>query len=319
MLTMPTELPLHRAKSAAVLRVSFGAIMLLFYLLHFSHSSFYWGPTGQVPYALYIHASSGPKGLFQFSSSPIFAQAIFIISFFVTACFTFGLFTGASSIAFAICTFSMFERNRFMQDGGEHLLLTLSVYLCFTQNAEYLTLRPRKTRSRDFTRAIRTIVHNASMLVISCQIALVYFWASFYKIEGITWRNGTALFYVLSSDRYTLPIVSHVLLRMPVLLSALAYVTIIVQLTFVFLMWNRKLKLRLVAVMIGMHICIAAILGLVSFSLIMIAADLALLSDADWRFVRQRYTTIVRRLDERRRATVVRIRPERNARFDRNR
>jgi hypothetical protein len=294
------EVNRSRTFSAAFLRIGFSAIMIIFYLVNATRREFFWGPHGQLRWATYITQHNlSLLSLFRYSGSSVFADGLFILSLLVAVAFMLGIVPRISSWAFLLTTFAMFDRNRFMEDGGDHLLVTLTVYLCLADTSCFFALIPARgaIRNRWSQRTMRafTLVHNAAMFLISAQVALVYFWASFYKISGSTWRDGSALFYILSSDRYTLPVVANLLLSHPVILSALAYGTVLFQMAFAILMWNRRIKLPLVMLMLVLHIGIAVVLGLVMFSLIMIVADLALLYDDDWiRLRRISYALAVR-------------------------
>ena len=46
---------------------------------------------------------------------------------------------------------------------------------------------------------VANLVHNAALLVIMVEVCLIYATAGWYKIQGIRWQDGTALYYPLQS------------------------------------------------------------------------------------------------------------------------
>ncbi|MGV9311004.1 HTTM domain-containing protein [Streptomyces sp. NPDC003691] len=123
--------------------------------------------------------------------------------------------------------------------------------------------------------------HNAGLVVIMAEVCLIYATAGWYKIQGSRWQDGTALYYPLNLDYFTpWPALSDLLAANGLMVLALTYGTVIVQVAFPFTLFNRRVKNVLLVVMIAEHAGIAIILGLPFFSLAMIAADAVFLPTA---------------------------------------
>ncbi|WP_168220731.1 HTTM domain-containing protein [Streptomyces sp. RFCAC02] len=128
---------------------------------------------------------------------------------------------------------------------------------------------------------IANLVHNAAIAVIMCEVCLIYAAAGWYKIQGSRWQDGTAVYYPMHLDYFTpWPWLSDLLSQNGWIILVMSYMTVFVQVGFVFALLNRRAKNILLFVMVGEHIGIAVLMGLPFFSLAMIAMDSVFLPTA---------------------------------------
>ncbi|MFE0425555.1 HTTM domain-containing protein [Streptomyces sp. NPDC058953] len=128
---------------------------------------------------------------------------------------------------------------------------------------------------------LANIGHNAGLVIIMAEVCLIYATAGWYKIQGSRWGDGTALYYTLELDYFApWPALSEFLGSHGLMVMALTYGTVIVQVAFPFTLFNRRVKNVLLVVMIAEHAAIAVIMGLPFFSMAMIAADAVFLPTA---------------------------------------
>ncbi|MFD0329616.1 hypothetical protein ACFQZC_19030 [Streptacidiphilus monticola] len=121
---------------------------------------------------------------------------------------------------------------------------------------------------------LANLVHTAAMLVIAAEVCLVYATAGWYKIQGSLWQGGTAVWFPLHIPYFEpWPGLSGLLSGSAVVLTLVTYGTVIMQVGFPFLVFNRRIKNVLLVLMMAEHVGIAVALGLPFFSLAMIAAD----------------------------------------------
>ncbi|MFF0561399.1 hypothetical protein [Streptomyces sp. NPDC004266] len=125
------------------------------------------------------------------------------------------------------------------------------------------------------------MLHNAAMAVIMAQVCLIYATAGWYKIQGTRWQEGSALYYALHLDYFTpWPGLSGALAGSTVLVLALSYATVTVQVAFPFTLANRRVKNVLLAAMIAEHLGIAVVLGIPFLSMAMVVCDAVFLPTA---------------------------------------
>ncbi|WP_405726106.1 HTTM domain-containing protein [Streptomyces sp. NBC_01537] len=140
------------------------------------------------------------------------------------------------------------------------------------------------------------LAHNGALLVIIVEVCLIYATAGWYKIQGSRWQDGTALYYPLHLDDFTpWPALSHAMASSGLMVMAIGYGTVIVQVAFPFTLFNRRLKNVLLAVMMIEHASIAIVLGLPFFSLAMITADAVFLPTGFLMWAGDRLVRLVRR------------------------
>ncbi|MEU3463359.1 HTTM domain-containing protein [Streptomyces sp. NPDC006733] len=141
---------------------------------------------------------------------------------------------------------------------------------------------------------LANLLHNGAMLVIVVEVCLIYATAGWYKIQGSRWQDGTALYYPLHLDDFTpWPALSHTLAGAGLIVMAITYGTVIVQVAFPFTLFNRRVKNALLVAMIIEHASIAIVLGLPFFSLAMIAADAVFLPTNFLRWAGSRIAGLV--------------------------
>ncbi len=268
---------------AAVLRVGFSIVVLTNYLWHFAMRDALWGPRGQVDIGTYQHLSGGTWfGIFALSGDERFATALLLISALSSVIYGLGIAPRVTCWPFLFTTYVTLDRTPFASDAGQNLILLIQSILCFMDTSAYFCLLKIKAPFKLPTslEVIQTIVHNAGRFLIAWQVCMIYFWAAFWKLGGDSWRDGTAMFYVLEIERFQIfPWLSNIIAQNSVLVAILTYITIVFQMGFPFLMWDQRVKPYMVAFGVSLHLGIATLLGLVSFSAIMMLADLSILSD----------------------------------------
>jgi hypothetical protein len=142
--------------------------------------------------------------------------------------------------------------------------------------------------------ALGDMLHNCAMLVIAVEVCLIYATAGWYKIQGSLWQGGSALYFPLHLDYFDpWPGLSHLLASHPVPVFLITYGTVMVQVSFPFLVFNRRIKNVLLVLMMIEHAAIAVTLGLPFFSLAMISADAVFLPTGFLRRVGARVSRTV--------------------------
>ncbi|MEV0121658.1 HTTM domain-containing protein [Streptomyces sp. NPDC050703] len=121
---------------------------------------------------------------------------------------------------------------------------------------------------------VANLVHNAGLLIIMVEACLIYATAGWYKVQGSRWQDGTAVYYPLNLDYFSpWPALSGLLASHGLILLAVTYGTVVMQVAFPFTLFNRRVKNVLLTAMMFEHAVIAVVLGLPFFSLAMITAD----------------------------------------------
>jgi hypothetical protein len=279
----------RRRTGAAILRIVFGSVTAVLYTLHFQEREFLWGvngmltPADNAPVLVHGHAWS----LYSLSASPLWPECLYWLGLLVSIAFAVGLFTRITSTLFFVVIWSLYQRNTYALDGGENLLVILAIYLIFADlSALSLDRRLFKDKGPGRFEWLSGMLHNFAVTACLVQLAIVYFEAGFYKIQGHVWSSGTAIYYILRSNGYTLPGWSDVLWRSAALVTIGTYGSMLFEIMHPFLMWNRRLKYLVVAGAVVLHGSIGLLMGLVWFSFTMIGVHAILFTDDEFRALR---------------------------------
>ncbi|MEU3189445.1 HTTM domain-containing protein [Streptomyces sp. NPDC006992] len=289
--------------AAAVLRIGYGFLYLVFLLREFPHRDELWGPGSPWTPALAneLFVQTGWSSILTLYSGRPYFETCYALALVTSLLFMLGWHTRAVSVAFAVIVASFHARTIFMTDGGDNLILLMSVYLCFTACGRRWSLDARRHRLRPGAtvaglpapaensslrhqlgtarRYLTTLIHNCGMLVIVAQVCLLYGAAGLYKVQGSFWGDGTALHYVLNLDLFRpWPALSHMVDSQTTFIAVAGYLTVLLQVAFPCLLFSR-LKYALLPMLLGMHLAIAVLMGLPYFSAAMIVADAVFLPD----------------------------------------
>lgn len=298
-LVLLTERPVS-LYAAAALRIGYGLLYLAFLLREFPNRDEMWGPGSPwtPTLARQLFDQSGWHSVLTLSDSRVYFEVCYAVALVTCALFLLGWRTRAVSVLFAVMVVSFHARAIFLADGGDNLMVLMSVYLVFTACGRRWSLDARRTRLQasegrtagsrggdlrhhlgDARVILTTVLHNCGMFVIAAQVCFLYGCAGLYKVQGPKWGDGTALHYALGIDLFRpWPELSQMIAGQQVLIAVVGYLTVLVQVAFPFVLFG-KLKYPFLILLLGMHVNIGVLMGLPLFSGAMIVADAAFLPD----------------------------------------
>jgi hypothetical protein len=273
----------HRTMAVSALRICLGIVILSYYAQHIVQREYLWGNSGLIPFTLFqqIMHSQHNLSLYLLSSSHLYSILVFYLGLGVAAAFTLGYKTRISSVLFYVFTWSLFERNPLLLDGGDNLLYLIAFFLMFTDCGAYFSIDAMSARVRDASSPFIAVLHNYAILAIVIQLSIVYFTSAFYKIQGHMWQDGTAIYYILRTSEFNLSPLTRHLYRSAVPITLLTWLTFVFQMSWPFLIWNRRAKPFVVGGAVLLHSMIGYFMGLVWFSLVFISAELVVFDDAE--------------------------------------
>jgi hypothetical protein len=267
-----------------------------------------------------LFEQTGWFSILTLSDGRIYFELCYVLALVTAALFMLGWRTRVLSVLFAVVVTSFHGRAIFMTDGGDNLILLMALYLVLTACGRRWSLDARRNRLRTvhagnaperprslFARQLRdartiliTVVHNCGMFVIAAQVCFLYGSAGLYKVQGPSWSGGTALHYVLNLELFRpWPALSHFVDQHMLVVAIAGYMTVLLQVAFPFVLFGR-LKYPVLAMLLGMHIGIAVLMGLPLFSGAMIIADAVFLPDRFYTFLPHLCRRAMRRTDSRR-------------------
>ncbi len=302
----------HSTYGLSVTRMILGFIVASQLVVNWSDRHYTWGDGAQWtelvrdgrgwPSFLGVFAQSGGTGF----------DVLYLATVAFGTSMMLGLYTRAATFMTLFLWVSLYVSNPFVGSGGDAILRMVLLYLCFTDSGRHWSLDARIRRQRGEIRGIvpswmSNTLHNLAMILIIHQVVMVYLGSSFWKVQSAVWKDGTAVYYPLQTDAYSpWSDVLQPLYAQSAFIAGATYTAIFVQMFFpVFLLYRPTRFLALIMIT-GMHLGIGLLMGIMYFSLVMIAVDMILVSDRSWtsaldwssaryRIIRDSLTRLTRR------------------------
>lgn len=217
--------------------------------------------------------------------------AFFWIFLAFAALLTLGLWTRLSSAVVFLCLASIQQRNLFITNGGDTFLRVAGFFLIFAPAGAALSLdRFLRVRKGLEGPEIRPRAPWAQRM-IQFELALLYFASFLWKLKGSTWRDGTALYYVLhlhEIQRFPVPAwIQHTFF-----LKMGSWSTLALEFSLGILIWFRPFRYPLLLLGLLFHLCLEYALNVPMFEWNVLTAYV-LFIDADdlsrtWHWTRNR-------------------------------
>lgn len=144
-------------------------------------------------------------------------------------------------------------------------------YLCFTKSTEFLsvrslifkTVKKLDTQVSDFLSAI-------FFRIIQVQICTIYMYTGFEKLKGNTWWDGTALWTVFANPQFS-QFDFKFLSQVPLFFAVSTFVTLLFEIYFAPMVMNARFRNAWLVMGLFFHLSIGILLGLMSFSMVMVS------------------------------------------------
>lgn len=269
--------PCRNLRGLAVFRWCAGLNLLTEYLTLHQQRHLLLGNHGLLPHEDYVR-SSAAVSLYWFTPTRLAFDIVFHLSIAVVVLWVVGWKTRWLTPLLLLCWTSLQDRNPALWDGGNNLMSLLLIYACF------MNLEGDKHQPAGLTRlSARGIMHNVALLAFAVQVSVVYFVAGIIKARGSTWTDGSALYFAMADQEFAWPGVSELLHASDTVLSLMGPFTVLFQISFPFMLFlNAGTRRFILGLAMLFHLNIGIFLGLVNFAIYFIAAELALVTDADY-------------------------------------
>jgi len=265
-----------RGSAASLFRLAYGATATWMALNVLSNAQRDYGPEGLVPWSVVQDSPVAPFSLFSLAPQSTLLPWLLAAAFLLAA---IGLLLGVRARLCALVIFvvdlSLHQRNPFIYNAGDNLFLLLAPLAALLPlDARWSIAALRRAREGLPAR----IVPIWFQRLIGLQIAYVYLNAYAAKIGQASWRNGTAVGEILSTNALsTVPAGSGIALIGPLL----TWGTLIFELCFPVFVWSRSLRPYLLLAGVLFHAGIQLTIPIPSFGLVMIGSYACFLSDEE--------------------------------------
>jgi hypothetical protein len=198
-----------------------------------------------------------------------------------------GLGTRLMSIVVFLCVTSIYQREPFITHGGDSFLRVAGFFLIFAPAGLSFSLDSaiRRWSGRPWESSPRRSPWAQRM--IQFELAILYFVSFCWKIQGHSWWNGTALYYVThlrELQRFPIP---HSLLA-PWILRLGGWFTLALEFSLGVLIWFRPFRYPLLMLGLIFHLTLEYALNIPMFQWDILAAYILFVDPDDWRHQRCR-------------------------------
>ena len=253
----------------------------------------FFGPQGRIrPEAArsFYGENSYAWSYLHWIESPVLLWTVHILALVVLAMFALGLLTRITSVLTFGIVISYVHRAPFALFGLDQLNTLLALYLMvgpagaaysldnIFQRRGWLNFLPPWLRGRSDADG-RSTTANIAIRLLQLHMCIVYLFAGFGKLLGPPWWDGSAMWMSFANYEYQSLDMTW-LANYPYLLDFLTHLTIAWECSYIALVWPRLTRPLVIALAVPLHLGIALCMGMITFGVIMIIANMAFVSPA---------------------------------------
>jgi hypothetical protein len=247
-------------------------------------------------------------------TDPVAMRVVHTMIVLIMFCFMIGLFTRVTGVLAWLGLLSYIHRAPSSLFGMDTIMIVVVMYLLLGSCGAALSVdrllarywANRRARQRgqpllDFPPPAPHVSSTFALRLLQIHLCFIYGMSGMSKLLGQVWWNGQAVWGTMANYEFapmrvglymdTLRFVAQHRWLWEVCMTAGTYGTLAFEVGFPFLIWNRTLRPWYIIAAVLLHLNISFFMGLVCFSLMMLAADLAFVSPVAVREFIARLTT----------------------------
>jgi hypothetical protein len=221
-----------------------------------------------------IHAAYS-WSYFYYIDSPALLWTVHIAALVVFALLTVGYQTRVMSILAFIITISYCHRLTGSLFGLDQINALIATYLMLgSSGAVYSVDRWLAQRRGNIVPPKPTIGTNIAIRLIQLHMCVIYLFGGIGKARGELWWDGSALWYAFAILEYQSLDMTWTV-YFPSLIALFTHITLFWELSYAFLVWPKLTRPIMIGMAVFVHAGIGLALGMKTFGLVMIIANLA--------------------------------------------
>jgi hypothetical protein len=197
--------------------------------------------------------------------------------------FTLGVFTRVTSVLALLVTLSYIHRGPMLTAQMEPILALVQFYLCLGPSGAALSVDAWRKRRAAQLRGVELVPAKSSWATVALRllqvhITVVYVMMALAKVASPAWWNGSAIWWLAARPESQGFAILNWLAPHLNLIESWTHVTVLFELCFPLLVWNRLARPLALLWSVPMWLLLALVTGLNTFALTMLAANLAFVS-----------------------------------------
>lgn len=268
----------RRPTMLGLIRIFTGLIAFWTLLVWTFELSTFFGSDGLLPpgYRSQLGAAAAWSHLDWFNGSALLW--VHLAGLVVVALFTAGVWTRATSVLTALLVISYGNRSIGAGFGLDQINAFMCLYCAVGNSGGRFSvdqwLANRKSSPSGTLLVRRDTSTNIAVRLMQIHLCVVYFFAAVGKLQGDTWWTGEAVWLALASYEYQTIDMTWLAGYMPIV-SLMTLTSMFWELLYPALVWPRLTRPVMLAIAIPVHLGIGFCMGMPSFGLIMLVANLS--------------------------------------------
>ncbi len=264
-----------------LLRLLAGTLIFYTHLVWSFDLQAFLGPEGWLPVE-YIRQVQGNQwsvwSVFFWIKPTWLLWSVHIVALLVLFCFMIGLFSRTMAVLaflFAVSYAHRVSPGAFF--GLDKVNCMLALYLMLGPcGARYSLDAVRRARRGITTPVAPSTAANLAVRLLQVHLCIVYFFTGMAKVIGENWPAGTAVWWAIAIPEYRSLDMTW-LANWPVMIALSTHVTVFWELSYWALVWNRFTRPLVLWIAVFVHGGIALFMGMITFGVGMIIANLGFL------------------------------------------
>lgn len=280
----------------SLIRMFTGAMLFYTHLVWSFDLSSFFGPDGWLPleFMAIEHEGAFTFSYFRYIEAPWLLWTVHLFNLLVFFCLTIGLFSRTVAVIAFISTLSYATRvspGAFW--GLDKINCMLAMYVMLGPcGARYSLDRLWQLQKGSWLEVPPSISANLAIRLIQIHLCIIYLFSGLAKLQGQSWWDGAAVWFSIVNQEYQSMNLLW-LANYPAIMDLLTHATVFLEVFYCALVWPRLTRPWILLGVIGIHGFIALGLGMKTFGLVMLIANLAFISPST---VRRWFDPLARRI-----------------------
>lgn len=271
-------------QTLALIRILAGGMLFYTHLVWSFDLSEFLGPNAWMNYEAWEHLQRGGfvGSYLWLIESPGLLWTFHLAALGVFALLTVGLYSRVTSVLAWFITINYCHRLSGSLFGLDQVNAMLAMYLMVgpcgdAYSLDRLLANRRAGQGRGGRPAAPRVATNMAIRLIQLHLCVIYFFGGLSKMHGTSWWDGSATWMAIANYEYQSLDVTW-LAHYPRLIALLTHVTVFWEAYYCFLVWPRVTRPLVLMVAVAVHGGIALFLGMPTFGLAMLIANVAFVS-----------------------------------------
>jgi hypothetical protein len=267
------------AHTLAAIRIATGAMLVYVHAIWILDIDAFFGSEALLSNSFIrgLHAEQWKWTYLALTESMAIARAHEWVACLASICMCLGVATRWSIPIVWLTTLLTAHRLAPFLFGLDQIALLLTMYLCLADSGTVWSIDAWRGGSVQPRPAWNNTL---ATRLIQMHLCVIYLFGGLGKLRGWMWWDGSAMWFAAASYEYqSLPLTW--IGSMPTLGSIATHITLFWEVAYAALIWPRSTRPYVLAMAVVAHLGIALFLGMITFGVLMIVANLAFV-EPDW-------------------------------------